>query len=432
MKRFAWHISFAVICAITAACTNDNVAGSSLETENSFAAVFDIKQSNGEPAACARVFVRPAEFLAGASSRPFDNSFSESSPVVVQDSLAGIFNINADSLGSVMLPRLLPGNYIIEARFGENKVATKIAVTESSVDSISLVVTNASSVLGQVYLPTGVKFATVGVQGLDYFTQTDSLGYFELPSLPAGDLSIVGFVYSTYTVPAPDGEDIVYESFLPFGASIINVISGAQKENIQIGTKPLIDTLEKDSIVRDTDVYPVVLFEDFEDSTYGWFTSASKYGEARLSTDSLVLGREGLVAHFEYSNDSNYNWVLMGRALDDFTDFSDLDSVVFWARSGLADSSQWISFSFDVRADSISEYETGKSWKHFMLDTAWTRFVLLPSELIKADSTKNGGNIGWDNVKDHVNAINLFGGGQGGPFEMWVDDIVIYGVKGLE
>jgi pyruvate-formate lyase-activating enzyme len=52
--------------------------------------------------------------------------------------------------------------------------------------------------------------------------------------------------------------------------------------------------------------------------------------------------------------------------------------------------------------------------------------------LIKADSTRNGGNIGWDKVKDHVTKLNIFGGGVGGPVEIWVDDITIYGVKDVD
>lgn len=64
------------------------------------------------------------------------------------------------------------------------------------------------------------------------------------------------------------------------------------------------------------------------------------------------------------------------------------------------------------------------------LDTAWTRYVVTPEDV--ADTVRIGGNIGWEKVKDHVTNLNIFGGGVGGPFEIWVDDITIYGVKDVD
>ena len=124
----------------------------------------------------------------------------------------------------------------------------------------------------------------------------------------------------------------------------------------------------------------------------------------------------------------------MGTALRGMTDLSDLDSVVFWARGSHADSVQWVSFSFDVLLDSADlekyGYENGKAWVSMSLDTVWTRYVVTPEDV--ADTVRIGGNIGWDAVKDHVTNINIFGGGVGGPFEMWIDDIIFYGAKGME
>jgi hypothetical protein len=216
------------------------------------------------------------------------------------------------------------------------------------------------------------------------------------------------------------------------------VESNKTSENVMIGQKIVIvqpDTTPKEDTASK---YPVFEFEDFEDSTYGWYTSVSRYASAELDAEGDVEGRKGLSAHFVYQNDSNYNWALMGHDLNGMRDFSELDSVVFWARAGLGDSTQWISLSFDVLLDSIAldstGFENGKSWVHLTLDTAWTRYVVTPKSLLKSDSTKNGGNIGWDNVKDHVTNLNFFGGGvtTGTPYEMWVDDITIYGVKDME
>ena len=432
----------AAMGALIAACTaGKETAGSSLETENSVAVVLEVQMGDGTPAARTKVFVRPSDFLAGSNSLALSDEFENlGSPVVETDSAAGILNMETDDQGQLNLPRLKPGSYTIEARESAVKAFQRIDVTDSSCDSISLKMAATGSMSGQVYLPGDVRSATVGIQGLDYFVQTDSLGNFVFENLPAGSVSVVGFVHSTYEIPGLDGTISSYDSFLPVGARMVHVSSEKTSENVKIGVAADTaskDTVPKDSVVEDTaDVYPVVLFEDFEDSTYGWYTTVSRYASAKLDVDSAGLDRDGLVAHLVYTNDSNYNWVLMGKALRGITDFSELDSVVFWARGvqSREDSTQWISFSFDVLMDSVDlekyGYENGKAWTSMLLDTVWTRYVVTPEDV--ADTVRIGGNIGWENVKDHVTNLNLFGGGVGGPFEIWVDDITIYGVKDVD
>ncbi|MCI6438146.1 hypothetical protein [Fibrobacter sp.] len=443
MKKWVWHIGLTTaVGALIAACTaGKDTAGSSLETENSVAVVLTVQKGDGTPAARTRVFVRPSDFLAGANSLTLsDESDNLESPVVETDSAAGILNAETDDQGRLNLPRLKPGSYTIEARENTLKDFKRVEVTDSSLDSVSLKVAATGSMSGQVFLPEDVRSVTVGIQGFDYFVQTDSLGNFVFENLPAGNFSVVGFVYSTYEVAGLDGTISSYDSFLPVGARTVHVSSEKTSENVKIGVAADTvskDTVPKDSVVEDTvDVYPVVLFEDFEDSTYGWYTTVSQYASAKLGTDSAGLDREGLAAHFVYTNDSNYNWVLMGKTLRGVTDLSELDSVVFWARGSEAreDSAQWISFSFDVQMDSVdlekNGYENGKAWVHMTLDTAWTRYVVTPEDV--ADTVRIGGNIGWEKVKDHVTNLNIFGGGVGGPFEIWVDDITIYGVKDVD
>lgn len=444
MKKWVWHIGLtAAMGGIIAACTSgdgktNDVAGSSFETENSVAVVLAVQKSDGTPAARTKVFVRPSDFLAGANNFAISDEYDNfESPVVESDSAAGILNVETDSLGVLNLPRLKPGNYTIEAREELGKGVTRVVVTDSSLDSVSLKMTNPGSISGQVYLPESESSVTVGIEGLDYFVKTDTAGNFEFKNIPVGSFSVVGFVFHTYKSLDLNGDPSTSSVYMSLGTRRTNVSSGTESKNVVIGQKPIV--IEKDTTPKDTTpVYPVVLFEDFEDSTYGWYTNVSRYAEAKLGVDEDVLDREGLVAHFEYSNDSNYNWALMGRSLGDPMDFSDLDSVVFWARSAKGDSAQWISLSFDVQLDSASlekyGYENGKAWVHMELDTVWQRYVVTPDDLLETDSTKIGGNIGWDAVKDHVTNLNFFGGGvtKGSPYEMWLDDVTIYGVKDLE
>ena len=310
-----------------------------------------------------------------------------------------------------------------------------MVVTDSSVDSLSMTVLSTGAMKGQVYLPAVMKSVTVGIQGLDYFVQTDSLGHFEFDNLPAGTFSVVGFVYRTYESTGSDGEPVVMSSYLQVGSSSTKVESEATVENITIGQRPI--EIIPDSVVSDTeDVYPIVYFEDFEDSTQGWYKGVSEYGIVHALDAQYDTERDGLVGHFVYQNDSNYNWVLMGRSLNGIVNLSELDSVEIWARGSKGDSTQWLSFSFDVLMDSLTldslGYENGKSWVHLELDTTWQRYVITPKDLLETDSLKIGANLGWDNVKDHVTNLNLFGGGVGGPFEFWIDDITIYGVKPWE
>ena len=442
MIKWVWHIGLAAMGGIIAACTGGDVAGSSFETENSVA--LTVHQGNGEPVARAKVLVRPSDFLALANNLSLSEQEGDESPVAVQDSSVGVLNLETDEQGQLAVPRLKPGSYTIEVRDDSAKVMKPITVKDSSFEEITLKVAETGAVTGQVYLPEGYSTVTVGIQGLDYFVQTDSLGNFKFDNIPAGEFTVLGFVFTTYEISGADGNLSTYNSFLPVGSSAVNVVSKDTAKHVTIGQKPTpvpVDTVKKDtvkndSVAKDTvEPYPVVLFEDFEDSTYGWYTTVSRYAEAKLGTDNGGRDR-GLVAHFEYTNDSNYNWVLMGKALRSITDLSKLDSVVFWARAGLSDSTQWISLSFDVQMDSVDlekyGYENGKAWVHMSLDTVWTRYVVTPASLIIPDTTRNGGNIGWDNVKDHVTNLNFFGGGVGGPFDMWVDDVVIYGVKELE
>ena len=433
MKKWVWHIGLtAAVSALIAACTFET-AGSSLETENSVAVVLSVQQRDGSPAARTRVLVRPSDFLAGANNLSLNHEYSDESPVVETDSSAGVLNMETDEHGRLNLPRLKPGKYTIEVRDDSLKAFTRVAVTDSSLDSVSIRVAAAGGISGQVHMPEGTYSVTVGVQGLDYFVETDTAGNFAFPSIPEGSLNVVGFIYRTYKTVDINGKPAAYSSYLPVGTRTTTVTSSKTSENIIIGQEATVtppDTTEKP-------VYPVVKFEDFEDSTYGWYIGVSKYADAKLDAEA-DLDRGGLVAHFEFSNDSNANWALMGRDLNGMKDLSDLDSLVFWARAGLGDSTQWISLSFDVLLDSIAldstGYENGKAWVHMELDSVWQRYVVTPKDLIEPDEHNIGGNIGWDNVKKHVTNLNFFGGGvtKGVPYDMWVDDITIYGVKDLE
>lgn len=444
MKKWVWQIGLAAagaFSALLAACSDGtNTAGSSFETENSVA--MTVQLADGTPAARTKIMVRPNDFLAGASSRTVKDL------VVESDSAAGIFNEVTDGQGRLTLPRMKAGNYVVEARGESKKAFARFTVKDSVCDTLSMELATTGSMKGQVLMPAGVSSVSVGIRGLDYVVRTDSLGNFEFPSLPEGAFNAVGFIYSTYDYVDVNGNIDVFESFQALGVAPVTVSSDKTLEDVVIGSRAQApvdtvpaDTVNKDTVAEDSvEVYPYLLLDDFENGTYGWYTSVSKYASVKL-TDVKGGGKFGQVASLDCHKDSLYIWTMMGHNFSKFYDFTGLDSVVLWAR-GLTENadSMWVSVSFDVHvdnstADSLLGYELGKAWAHMPLgrDGEWVRVVVTPDDLVPPDSLKIGGNIGWDAVKEHVNSIGIFAGSDAdsGDYELQVDDVEIFGVREL-
>jgi hypothetical protein len=240
----------------------------------------------------------------------------------------------------------------------------------------------------------------------------DGMGNFEFKSLPAGYFEMVAFVQTDSVIVDEKGKKGKVKVIRKLGSSVANVISG--QENAVV-----IDTRPQDSL-------PYFMFEDFENGVKNWKVQHSEDADGSIETVDAGLGREGKAAHFTCENDSAYNWVLMGRSLGGMVDMSNLDSIVFWARTDIVDTAKrkYISFSLDMNLDSTSEQESGKAWMHIDVDTVWNRYVVKPSEFQKPDSNKTGGNLGWDVVKHNITDISIFGGTGG---EFWIDDIEVFG-----
>ena len=277
---------------------------------------------------------------------------------------------------------------------------------------MSLHVGPPGAVAGPVVLEEGSNEpVTVAVQGLDYSTETDSDGNFEFESLPAGNFEMVAFVQDDSTVVNEKGKKQRVNFIRKLGSVLADVRSGQFRE-VQIDARP-----------------PILSFvlDDFEKGVDNWKVDHSEYALGEVEVAEAGLGREGKVAHFTCTNDSLYQWVLMGYELGGFVDMSGLDSIVFWARANAVTDStkrRYISFSFDMNLDSTSEEESGKAWTHIDIDTVWNRYVVIPSELQESDSNKIGGNLGWDVVNRRITDISIFGGTGG---EFWIDDIEVFG-----
>ncbi len=402
MMNRVWKFGIAALGGILAACSGeggDKLSGSSLETENSIA--LSVQLADGTPAARVQVFIRPDSYLASGDS--------------LADSLANEnMNFETNDSGSLTLTNLGYGSYIVEARSDSLKGASKFNYRSwhAGDGRVSLHVGPPGAVAGQVLLEENVDApVTVAVQGLDYSTSTDSEGNFEFESLPAGNFEVVAFIQDDSTVVNEKGKK-QHVSFVRKLGSVLAEVKSGQFREILIDARPPILSF---------------VFEDFENGVDNWKIDHSEYASGKVEVADAGLGREGKVAHFTCTNDSVYQWVLMGYELGGFVDMSGLDSIVFWARADAVKDTtkhKYISFSFDMNLDSTSEEESGKAWTHIDIDTVWNRYVVVPSKLQEPDSNKTGGNLGWDVVKRRITDISIFGGTGG---EFWIDDIEVFG-----
>ena len=385
MIKRAWTYGLATLALCYVACDSGRTAGSSMETENSIALLAQL--ADGTPAARMDVIVRPESYLSGATELGSDSLYQ--------------LHFETDEWGRVVLSDVPTGSYVIEARNDSLNLKgfVKIAYVESdSTTPLTVEVSEPTKVSGRVGLPQLVRrSATVSVQGLDYQVPMDSTGYFEFESLPNGNVEIVAFVNES-------GADSVTE----YGRIEADV--GAQSDaGLYLGDSAY--------------VKKYFVFDDFENGAGAWEATASLNAEVSFNIESAGLGREGMAAHFICKRDSaaQWDWALIGRELGGYVNMSDLDSIRFWVR---VSTPSRISFSFDrfVNDDSVTSSDNIKSWRHFEADTVWTQFTVIPAELDTADS--NGGNYGWEAVKDSVTKIGIFGAMD---TEVWVDDIEVFG-----
>ena len=386
MIKRAWTYGLATLALCYVACDSGRTAGSSMETENSIAVL--VQLADGTPAARMDVIVRPESYLPGASELGSDSLYQ--------------LHFETDEQGRVVLSDVPSGSYVIEARNDSLNLKgfEKIAYVESdSTTPLTVEVSEPTKVSGRVGLPQLVRSsATVSVQGLDYQVQMDSTGYFEFESLPNGNIEIVAFV-----------NDADADSVTEYGRIAADVGAQSGEGDLYLGDSAYVKT--------------EFVFDDFENGVGDWKPSASHNASVDFDIVSAGLDREGMAAHFVCKRDSaaDWDWALIGRELGGYVDMSDLDSITFWARGS---EQSRLSFSFDVfvNDDSVTSAENIKAWVHYDLDTAWTRYTVIPSKLDTADS--NGGNVGWDAVKNQVTKLGIFG--QMGT-EVWIDDIEVFG-----
>ena len=159
-----------LLCIGLFACSEPKVAGTStIETEN--AILIHVVYSDSTPASHAVAKVRPVWYVKDIDSDSMDENIVE--------------EYEADSLGYIRLNELSCDKVTIEIlqkNLGVFESLTKENLVKS--DSLVYCLKRIGSLIGKVNLTEGISFAWVQLFGTDRLVKTDSVGNFEVNSLP--------------------------------------------------------------------------------------------------------------------------------------------------------------------------------------------------------------------------------------------------------
>lgn len=182
-----------------------------------------------------------------------------------------------------------------------------------------------------------------------------------------------------------------------------------------------------------------VLVDDFEGGSLlssrlpvasFWYLGIS--GKSGLTSN--VSGRSGSSLHLVGNGGQNDTApILMGATLLAATPrvFRSMDSIELWARGS---GKIWVSLeSLDsaqlalVQRGRIDSLQPRRAWTSRTLGSEWSRLRIHPEDFDAPDG--KGVNVGWNRVRDSVNYITfLIEGGT----EMWIDDLRIHGIDGID
>lgn len=191
-------------------------------------------------------------------------------------------------------------------------------------------------------------------------------------------------------------------------------------------TKPLSDSAATWSgfTASQMSMLTTTLVDDFEDGDditslpwkYPWRSSLSaRNASLSWSIEGAGHGRSGNALRARFTADSVNSWVLVGVPFGPGHHvFRSLDSIVLQARGKGV---------LTVALEHLDGALGPKTWKSIILDTAWKRIRLRPSDFDSADGV--GQNLGWERVRDSVTDITFFGW-SGSEFQ--IDNILLHGI----
>jgi hypothetical protein len=329
---------------------------------------------DGAPAAYATVALRAAD--------------AKVEDYVVQNMMVDS-DVRTDENGKFTMEWPEKGEYrltVVSDGFAFSKVFNAEDLPE--LDTIKLSAT--ASVSSKVTLRTSDEFLWVGVYGLDVLVKTNDVGAYVLPSVPAGDSLPIYFVTA----------DSLNELYAEWSTV-------AESNSTQF-------------------LNPVKVLQDFENDGEGWYlnTDSLKKGTeikpAQNVKDGIVYDstRKSNVFHGTYklAND-DYAWALVGTAFEHNMKFSEIDSVVFYAKGNGN-----IRLSLENYVDPSKNLKAATEW--ISLSKDWKRISVNPAELCVGIATTESCFTSWSGVKSWVRQFHIFV--QDGS-EFYIDDVILYG-----
>ena len=125
--------------------------------------------------------------------------------------------------------------------------------------------------------------------------------------------------------------------------------------------------------------------------------------------------RNSYVFHWKSTSKTRGKWSMIGSRVSRVpSSLEGIDSIAFYAK-GKGE----LGFAVEV----LNE-PTGKTKYVDYLDSTWKRFSFTPSDFVEGDG--EFGNMGWDFVKPRVTTFTIWIVDES---EMWIDDVILYGVN---
>ena len=333
-----------------------------------------VLQKNGSPAAYATVALRAADAKA--------EKFAVQNAMVDSD-------VRTDANGRFTMEWPEKGEYRLTV-VSDGFAFSKVFDAEDLPDLDTIWISATASVSSKVTLRTVDEFLWVGVYGLDVLVKTNDVGAYVLPSVPAGDSLPIYFVTA-------DSLNSLYAEW--------NTV--AESNSTQF-------------------LNPVKVLQDFEKDGEGWYlnTDSLKKGTEIKPANSVKEGivydstRKSKVFHGTYklAND-DYAWALVGTAFEHNMKFSEIDSVVFYAKGNGN-----IRLSLENYIDPSKNLKAATEW--IPLSKDWQRISVNPAELCVGAATTESCFTSWSGVKSWVKQFHIFV--QDGS-EFYIDDVTLYG-----
>jgi len=332
-----------------------------------------VLQKNGSPAAYATVALRAADAKA--------EKFAVQNAMVDSD-------VRTDANGRFTMEWPEKGEYRLTV-VSDGFAFSKVFDAEDLPDLDTIWISATASVSSKVTLRTVDEFLWVGVYGLDVLVKTNDVGAYVLPSVPAGDSLPIYFVTA-------DSLNSLYAEW--------NTV--AESNSTQF-------------------LNPVKVLQDFENGGEGWYlnTDSLKKGTEIKPANSVKEGivydstRKSKVFHGTYklAND-DYAWALVGTAFEHNMKFSEIDSVVFYAKGNGN-----IRLSLENYIDQSKNLKAATEW--IPLSKDWQRISVNPAELCVGAATTESCFTSWSGVKSWVKQFHSFVQDGSG---FYVDDVILY------